>query len=272
MRTRNFTFTLNNYLAAEVITLKELDYKYLVFGREVGESGTPHLQGYIVFRSAKTLSAAIKTLPSRCHVEVAKGNSLQNFKYCTKDGDFEEFGERPKTRGEKGDLEKERWVDAFNAAKEGRFDDIPCDIRMRHYRTIKLIRRDHQPQLESLDDVCGIWIYGPPGTGKSHWARENYPNAYIKAQNKWFDGYDPDVHDAVILDDLDNGCLGHYLKIWTDKYPFNAETKGGTVFIRPTKVIVTSNFKIEELHEKEQIVSALKRRFEVKEFLIKYRQ
>ncbi len=248
----------------------ELTYRYLVIGEEIGENETPHLQGYIVYKNARTMSAIKKDIP-RAHLEQAKGNSYQNREYCVKDEKFHEFGERPLTPKEKGDDETQRWIDAWNNAKAGTYDDIPRDIMIRNYRTIKQIRKDHQPQMDNLANCCGLWLVGPPGTGKSWHARELHPNAYIKAQNKWWDGYNPDIHDTVILDDLDTGVLGHYLKIWTDKYPFNAETKGGTIFIRPKAIVVTSNFQIQELHDKHQIVSALTRRFTVKELLIKYK-
>jgi len=42
-RSRNFVFTLNNYTTEEVELVKEWDCKYLIFGKEIGESGTPHL-------------------------------------------------------------------------------------------------------------------------------------------------------------------------------------------------------------------------------------
>ncbi len=146
-------------------------------------------------------------------------------------------------------------------AKDGKFDEIPSNVRLRHYTTLKKIKSDHQRTPDELDDVCGTWIYGPPGVGKSRLAREMAPNAYMKSQNKWWDCYNNE--DFVILDDLDSDCLAHYLKIWADRYPFIAEYKGGSMKIRPKHIIVTSNYRIDEIFKCPKLIQAITRRFEI---------
>lgn len=113
--------------------------------------------------------------------------------------------------------------------------------------------------------VRGIWYWGPPGTGKSHTARTNWPEAYIKTQNKWFDGYDG--NESFILEDMDDACLKHYLKIWADKRSCSGKTKGGHVHLQHKVFVVTSNYSIDNLFgENEQMCEAIKRRFVVTHF------
>lgn len=66
----------------------------------------------------------------------------------------------------------------------------------------------------------------------------------------------------MLIDDMDSTCLGHYLKNWSDHYPFSGEVKGATIPLLHEKLIVTSNYRIEELFEKEPImIEPLLRRF-----------
>jgi len=85
---KRWCFTWNNYpdgaVSSIVPVLKALGA--FIIGREVGEGGTPHLQGYVEFSSKKR--ALSVGLPKGIHWEKAKGSRAQNIAYCSKDGDY----------------------------------------------------------------------------------------------------------------------------------------------------------------------------------------
>ncbi|AXH73263.1 MAG: putative viral replication protein [Cressdnaviricota sp.] len=60
-----------------------------VIGREVGASGTKHLQGWLSFKKRCRWSC-LKW--KGCHFEKCKGNAEQNMIYCSKEGDYESYG------------------------------------------------------------------------------------------------------------------------------------------------------------------------------------
>jgi len=260
-QSKRWCFTLNNYVEKEIEQLKLVDCLYLVLGYEVGPTnGIKHIQGFLTFKKPYRL-AALKKINDRAHWEAAKGTSLEASNYCKKDGDFYEIG-TPPTPGKRTDLEE-----VAKLLKEGHAVATVADLfpvqYIRYGRGIRDLALITQKPYEH-DDVRGIWYYGKPGSGKSYSARSN-PPFYLKPQNKWFDGYAGET--TIILDDLDEGgkCLGHHLKIWTDRYSCTGETKGGTVHLRHTQFIVTSNYRIGELFEGEML-KALIRRFKFKNF------
>jgi hypothetical protein len=108
-------FTLNNYTDDEVSILDSLHpqkVKYLVYGFEKGESGTPHLQGYMQCVKKQRLTALKKLLP-KAHWEAAKGSPAQNRTYCTKENNFKEYGTAI-SQGKRCDLES-----YMDAVKDG---------------------------------------------------------------------------------------------------------------------------------------------------------
>lgn len=265
IRTRRIVFTFNNY-PIELDNDDSLDTwldglggKYAIAGREVSPStGTKHLQGYLQVSHAKSLSAFRKLLPG-CHIETAVGTPEQCRKYCSKDGKHRERGDPPVPAGTQ---ERERWDTARTLAKEGKFDDIPSDIYVRYIGNLQRIYRETLPSIEPLPDTCGLWLVGQTGSGKSRGVRAKYPLVYPKPLNKWWDGYSDQEH--VLLDDVDmnqSSWIGNFLKIWADHYPFIGEKKGGSRLIRPKLVIVTSQYRIENIFQDEELKLALKRRF-----------
>ena len=73
---------MNNYEGTELVDT--LDCAYIIYGKEVGASGTPHLQGLVRWKNERSLSASIKALPG-CHVEVTK-SLFDAIEYCKKEG------------------------------------------------------------------------------------------------------------------------------------------------------------------------------------------
>lgn len=261
-RHRAWCFTTNNYTDETLVLMRDLPCKYLVYGKEVSPTtGTPHLQGYVVLNSAKTRTALARLIP-RSNLEVARGDSLQNFTYCSKEGDFIELGDRPRTPAERGQMEVDRWDAIWIAASTGNIMDIPSQVRIRCYPTLRRIERDFMPQVAQISSVCGTWIHGPSGCGKTRAVVDQFPSAYPKMLNKWWDGYQEE--EIVYLDDVDptqSAWLARYLKIWADRYAFIAEIKGGSRKIRPRRFIVTSQYTIGECFTDEPTREALNRRF-----------
>ena len=83
---KRWCFTLHNWSDADIERLKKIPCKYMVVGIEVGEKGTPHLQGYVRMTKTTTFNAVKKMIGARAHIEQARGTELENDEYCRKDG------------------------------------------------------------------------------------------------------------------------------------------------------------------------------------------
>lgn len=96
---KNWCFTINNYNVDVLESLARLDQfiptdiQYMVIGKEIGESGTPHIQGYIQFIKRQRLRQVKNFIGQSAHVEVSRGTAREASRYCMKDNDYQEFGE-----------------------------------------------------------------------------------------------------------------------------------------------------------------------------------
>lgn len=245
-----YIFVLNNYTEDELQSVYrtcENESRYAIVGREVGESGTPHLQGYIMFARAYRFKSVKDRFFPRCHIEVAAGSIGSNIKYCSKDGEYREFGERPTGVREGGTSSRGelaiKFRDAMDAGRD-RLDDFAAEEPGTWYYSGHNLLRNYVMLKRPIDrpNIEVLWIYGPPGSGKSRKAHEMYPNAYIKEpRTKWWSGYQ--FEEDVIIDDFGpNGIDINHLLRWFDRYKCLVESKGGMIALYAFKFVVTSNF------------------------------
>ena len=93
---RRCCFTVNNYSPEVEEDLKGLGPKglvtFIIFGKEVGASGTPHLQGYAETANPRAYSVWRRMFEG-AHLTRAKGTRTQNKAYCSKDGDVFQYPE-----------------------------------------------------------------------------------------------------------------------------------------------------------------------------------
>lgn len=113
-RNLNWCFTWNNYTPTDIEAIKiwfpqQVDIRAIMFEEEVAPTtGTPHLQGFIVFKSKKTFKQVKEFFAVNVHLEMMKGSIEQNKLYCSKDNTgVTVLGVLPmsaKQKGQKGGL------------------------------------------------------------------------------------------------------------------------------------------------------------------------
>lgn len=116
----------------------------------------------------------------------------------------------PNTRFELGQKSLKRnsthdWALVKDLAIKGQFSDIPADILIRNYSSLKKIHVDHVRPVATEKEVYVFW--GTTGTGKSKRAWEEATmDAYPKSPTSiWWCGYQG--HSNVVIDEF-RGRLG----------------------------------------------------------------
>ena len=229
-------FTINNYSDLDVTMCREAvgqcGIKYIIFGKEVGEQGTPHLQGYMQTNHDK-FDRFKHRFGRGIHLEKQKGSSDEARDYCKKEGDWVEFGQyehiagRKERQGKRKDLEE-----VHELVKSGKTYDEICETHFdtcaKYSRFIKeQVKKQEQggflqeqrekysgcvlrPWQALLKDVLDeephprriTWIWEPTGnTGKS-----------------WMTGYLRIMHGALVLQ-VGKGADLAYILANTEPFP-----------------------------------------------------
>lgn len=259
-RSRAWCFTINNPKEQDVKACAEVVCNYIVTGNEVGDSGTPHIQGYIEFKDAKSLTSVRKTLGGSAHLETRKGTPQQAADYCKKDGNFTERGKMSE-QGKRNDLEeiaslvKTGGVQAVIDEKPEAF--IKYGKNIERLSELLMKPRKVKPYV--------VWLWGKTGTGKTRIATaDNTADYYIwNSSSKWWNGYKQQkriVIDDYTWDGTENGF--RYLLRLLDRYSIQVETKGGMVHINSPEIYITSEFPPQQLFEQGNQLDQVVRRID----------
>lgn len=270
-------FVLNNYSEDEVAacrTFLQEQCSYALFGKEVGENGTPHLQGYFILLRRRRLSDLKSSLSARAHFEVARGTPESNKVYCSKGGDVWEWGECPNKPVKRS---RDELAVSFKLASETGRDALNAwmvDNPGANYFNGHTLVRNHLRSAQPVErpDISVEWIYGEPGVGKSRVAHGRFPGGFVKEpRTKWWTGYN--LERDVIIDDFGpKGIDINHLLRWFDRYRCTVETKGDIVPLHAVNFVVTSNFSPDDCFRSDDggphpQIMALRRRMKVTHML-----
>lgn len=263
-RARNWCFTLHDYTDEEATTLATQPCRYTIIGKEICPStGKQHLQGYIQYDNAKTMTSIKKsTKINRIHLEIAKGSTDQNQQYCKKENDFIEIG-KAKQQGQRNDIHTiKNAIINDNATMR---EIIPIATSIQSIRMAEICLKYYEPKRDWKPYV--EWFYGATGTGKTKRAHDKLEEPYVSMDTgQWWEGYD--AHEHVIIDDMRKDFMKfHQLLKLLDRYPYQIECKGGSRQFLAKHIIITSAYHPQQLFNTREDIQQLIRRIDnIEEF------
>lgn len=156
---RRYCFTINNPSIDPAFDDSIL--RYLLFGRErAPTTGTPHLQGYLECVK-DTRITRLHSIPGfeSAHFLCARGTWKQNYDYCTKGGDFVEFGTHSAGKGTRTDLERCRDILREKPNSDGLRDILnehPADL-IRYHRGLEFAMNLLKPEPKPIECTLRDW-------------------------------------------------------------------------------------------------------------------
>lgn len=237
---RRLVITINNWTQQDLFAFKYLARKavYAIAGAEVGEKGTPHIQGFIHLPNAKKGQEWKKQLP-RAHFIPANGSDHSNKEYCGKEENILfETGE-PSSQGSRTDIKE-----ITDLIKNGEItmDDIMWDYPDMYLRYHKAFEKMFNSKMKPRTAEPEVyWFWGKAGKGKTRRAVERHLDShYIKDNTIWWDGYNQ--QEAIIIDDFEDDIPFRVLLRMLDRYQYQGQIKGGYVQVNSKYIYITSEF------------------------------
>jgi hypothetical protein len=263
-RSRAWVFTLNN--PDKQLEL-EGQCQYAVWQLEEGEKETPHYQGYIQFKTKKSMRQVKRLVGKAAHVEVRKGTIKQAIAYCKKkdtrvEGPWQ-VGEEPrKGQGRRTDLETAARMTKDSTIAEV-MEEYPGMVA-RYHRGLKFVRQQYVSMQRGTEfrapKIMVLW--GETGAGKTRkcmeWDANLYKLNHYEGGNVWFDGYDG--QKTILIDEFYGDIKLSFMLQLLDGYALRVQVKGDFVTLNHETILITSNQHPEEWYNEQICTCALFRR------------
>lgn len=231
---------------------------------ETGRGGFLHWQVVVAFSKKTSLQGVRHCFGSGIHAELSRSEAANEYvgKEDTRvEGTPFELGAKPIRRNSSVD-----WESVWTAAKSGLLEQIPPNVRVVSYRTIRAIGSDYSIA-RGMVRTCQVF-WGETGTGKSFKAwNDAGMDAYCKdPRTKFWCGYQSEKN--VVIDEFRGGIDISHLLRWLDRYPVRVEIKGSSKPLLSSGFWITSNLKPEDWYPEcdPETMKALLRRLTVTHF------
>jgi len=258
MSCRNICFTINNPTEEDVHWCEQVVCSYICYGRERGESGTPHIQGYIEFEVPKRFTTLKRECP-RGHFEKRMGTASQASTYCQKDGDYVERGNISQ-QGKRSDLDGVV-ADVVERLPMKEIAEAHPAVYVKYHRGLE--RLQWRLAGDRVEPPRVVWLWGPAGCGKTREA-VNCESVYIKDGSPWWDGYE--FQHRIVIDDFDKrSWVWRDLLRVLDRYPYQGQVKGGYIKITSPEIYITCEFAPASLWDGNDRAQILRRIAEVRD-------
>lgn len=207
-----------------------------------------HIQAFIIFKDAITLSAAKSRLPNGVHLEKANGSVEDNVKYCSKTDSHVagpwRHGEQPTEAGGNSASFSERVVEQLRAGRTPESLLREGEIPLVMYGAVSRAAGAFQQNRRLGEKPTVYVIVGATGTGKSTWAHTRWPDAYeprLGGASYWWNGYAGE--STILFDEFDSSKLNinSALRL-CDKWSFYGDAKlGPAVSVIASTIVFCSN-------------------------------
>lgn len=228
-----------------------------IIAEETGDEGkSPHLQGYLEFKNAKTWSATMKWLGGRDNVSdlaMRKGTAYEAWLYCRKEGNI--LIEKGGLPDEEYTAKEGTWVKIQRMVRDGASwleicDEFP-NVAIHMGSAIQRYKVELDLQSADWRNVHVTYVSGKTGAGKTKAICQayGYPNVYrVTDYQNPFDSYNG--QDVIVFEEF---RMGRKPKIafpqmlnYMDGHPIVLPCRYSNRLLQATRIFLVSNWKLED--------------------------